>query len=85
MAEPTEDDLLLTAFLDGELPRDEQEAVATRMTSEPKLRARLEELRRGQVILQSALVAVLAEAPRANMTAKLAEVNRFDPALPIRR
>jgi anti-sigma factor RsiW len=71
MADPAEDDLLLTAFLDGELSPDERQAMATRLASDPSLRARLEELRQGEVILQSAWGAALAAAPQANMAARL--------------
>ncbi len=72
MADPVEDDLLLTAFLDGELPPDEHGALTARLLSEPQLRARLEELRGGGAVLRAGLDAALGEAPKANMAAKLA-------------
>lgn len=72
MAEPAEDDRLLTAFLDGELPLDEMDGVAKRLASEPELTARLAALRTAGDILPSAFSVALSEAPRTNMSAKLA-------------
>jgi anti-sigma factor RsiW len=75
MADPAED-ALLTAYLDGELSPDEVAAVASRLANEAGLRARLEELREGEVALRSAFTGALSEAPREAMTARLARATR---------
>ncbi|HXT09811.1 MAG TPA: hypothetical protein VN715_23130 [Roseiarcus sp.] len=75
MADPVED-TLLTAFLDGELSANEVEAVAGRLSNEPALRARLEVLQAGEVVLRSAFAVALGQARRDNMAAKMAHTTK---------
>lgn len=57
------DDLLLTAYLDGELAADARAALDARLAVEPELRQRLERLAAATKELDAAFGALLAAAP----------------------
>jgi anti-sigma factor RsiW len=67
------DDALLTAYSDGELTADERSALERRLSSDPALAARLEELRRGGRDFAGAYDTLLAEAPHGRLSSILAE------------
>jgi len=69
----SDDDALLTAWLDGQLPAAERETLDRRIAAEPDLRARLERLRAGERDFQAAYAALLQAAPAERLKAKLAE------------
>lgn len=67
-----DDDVLLTAWLDGELPADERARVDRRLAAEPALAARLEHLRGGVRPLAAACDALLDAAPTDRLNGSLA-------------
>jgi len=65
------DDILLTAYADGELDASARAAVETRLKAEPLLAARLARLRDGVRGLQAAFDTMLTAAPRQRLAAAL--------------
>ncbi len=66
------DDVLLTAYLDGEVAPDARAALDARLINEPELRARLNRLASATTGIGAAFEAVLAAAPRDRLQAALA-------------
>ena len=75
------DDVLLTAWLDNELPPEELAALDRRLATEPALAARLEYLRRADRPFAPAYDALLAAAPATKLDQTLAEVLVHRPAV----
>jgi anti-sigma factor RsiW len=67
-----EDDAVLTAWLDGQLPADERAELDRRLAAEPALRARLEVLRAGERAFEAAYETLLDVAPAERLKAMLA-------------
>jgi anti-sigma factor RsiW len=68
----SDDDALLTAWLDGQLSAEARAALDRRMAAEPGLRARLDVLRAGERDFEAAYAALLAAAPAERLKAMLA-------------
>ena len=68
----SDDDALLTAWLDGQLPAEERATLDRRLAAEPGLRARLDMLRAGERDFEAAYAALLAAAPAERLKAMLA-------------
>ena len=65
------DDLLLTAYLDGELEADARAALDERFVNEPELRVQLHRLASATKGIGAAFDALLAAAPRDRMQARV--------------
>lgn len=65
------DDVLLTAYLDGEVAPDARAALDARLINEPELRAQLNRLASATTGIGAAFEAVLAAAPQDRLRARL--------------
>jgi hypothetical protein len=69
----TDDDTLLSAWLDGELPADQADAVTERLAAEPELAARLQALRAADTRFASAYASLADEPVPAHIAALLSD------------
>ena len=77
-----DDDLKLTAYLDGELDPDDRAAIEARLAAESDLQARLEALRDAAQLTRAAFETLLDAAPAAAMQARL-DATRVAPQRPV--
>ena len=69
-----DDDGLLTAYFDGELPAGDRAELEKRLVDEPPLKMRLDQLGRGGRAFGPAFDALLAAAPEEKLVAMLADL-----------
>ena len=74
------DDILLSAYLDNELPADEVRALESRLLNEPGLQRRLETLRGSDAVARELFAAVDEEPMPAAVLDLLAEARAVDKA-----